>query len=123
MQHFESSYSASRAALGQFKQTCEMYKTRFVESVMKPIFTTFCVSVLADLGVSDDEIIDKARTLGAISVWSNAERPIHIDETKELAFWLDAVKAGLITKNEAAQAMFGHDAVDQAPIREDGGAL
>lgn len=123
MQHFESSYSASRAALGQFKQTCEMYKTRFVESVMKPIFTTFCVSVLADLGVSDDEIIDKARTLGAISVWSNAERPIHIDETKELAFWLDAVKAGLITKNEAAQAMFGHDAVDQAPIREDGGSL
>ena len=118
MQHFESSYSASRAALGQFKQTCEMYKTRFVESVMKPIFTTFCVDALTDLGVSDEEIIDKARTLGAISVWANAERPIHIDETKELAFWLDAVKAGLITKNEAAQAMFGHDAVDQSPISD-----
>lgn len=123
MQSFESSYSASRAALGQFKQTCEMYKTRFVESVMKPIFTTFCVGVLADLGVSDDDIIDKARTLGAISVWNNRERPIHIDETKELQFWLDAVKAGLITKNEAAQAMFGHDAVDQSTISEEGGAV
>ena len=121
MQHFESSYSASRAALGQFKQTCEAYKTRFVESVMKPIFTTFCVGALADMGVPDDEIQDAARTLGMISVWNNRERPIHIDETKELAFWLDAYKAGLITKNEVAQAMFGHDAVDQAPI-DDGGA-
>lgn len=116
LQSFESSYSASRAALGQFKQTCEAYKTRFVESVMKPIFTTFCVGALADMGVPDDEIQDKARTLGMISVWNNRERPIHIDETKELAFWLDAYKAGLITKNEVAQAMFGHDAVDQNPM-------
>lgn len=122
LQNFESSYSASRAALGQFKQTCEAYKTRFVESVMKPIFTTFCVGALADMGVPDDEIQDKARTLGMISVWNNQERPIHIDETKELAFWLDAYKAGLITKNEVAQAMFGHDAVDQTPI-DDGGAV
>ena len=122
LQSFESSYSASRAALGQFKQTCETYKTRFVESVMKPIFTMFCVGALSDMGVPDDEIADKARTLGMISVWNNRERPIHIDETKELAFWLDAYKAGLITKNEAAQAMFGHDAVDQAPI-DDGGAV
>ena len=123
MQHFESSYSASRAALGQFKQTCEAYKTRFVESVMKPIFTMFCVGALADMGVPDDEIADNARTLGMISVWNNRERPIHIDETKELAFWLDAYKAGLITKNEVAQAMFGHDAVDQTPMTgEDGEA-
>ena len=123
LQNFESSYSASRAALGQFKQTCEAYKTRFVESVMKPIFTMFAMEVLSDLGVSDDEIADKARTLGMISVWNNRERPIHIDETKELAFWLDAYKAGLITKNEAAQAMFGHDAVDQTPMTgEDGEA-
>ena len=121
LQSFESSYSASRAALGQFKQTCEAYKTRFVESVMKPIFTTFCVGALADMGVPEDEIQDTARTLGMISVWNNRERPIHIDETKELAFWLDAYKAGLITKNECAQAMFGHDAVDQTPI-DDGGA-
>ena len=119
MQHFESSYSASRAALGQFKQTCEAYKTRFVESVMKPIFTMFAMEVLSDLGVSEDEIADKARTLGMISVWNNRERPIHIDETKELAFWLDAYKAGLITKNEAAQAMFGHDAVDQSPVTDE----
>ena len=76
------------------------------------------MNVCRCLGVSDEENIDKARTLRAISVWSNAERPIHIDETKELAFWLDAVKAGLITKNEAAQAMFGHDAVDQSPISD-----
>ena len=124
LQSFESSYSASRAALGQFKQTCEAYKTRFVESVMKPIFTTFCVGALADMGVPEDEIQDKARTLGMISVWNNRERPIHIDETKELAFWLDAYKAGLITKNEVAQAMFGHDAVDQTPMTgEDGGAV
>lgn len=124
LQNFESSYSASRAALGQFKQTCEAYKTRFVESVMKPIFTTFCVGALADMGVPEDEIADKARTLGMISVWNNRERPIHIDETKELAFWLDSYKAGLITKNEVAQAMFGHDAVDQTPITdEDGGAV
>ena len=123
LQSFESSYSASRAALGQFKQTCEAYKTRFVESVMKPIFTTFCVGALADMGVPEDEIQDKARTLGMISVWNNRERPIHIDETKELAFWLDAYKAGLITKNEVAQAMFGHDAVDQTPMTgEDGEA-
>lgn len=124
LQSFESSYSASRAALGQFKQTCEAYKTRFVESVMKPIFTTFCVGALADMGVPEDEIQDKARTLGMISVWNNRERPIHIDETKELQFWLDAYKSGLITKNEAALAMFGHDAVDQSPISEDdGGAV
>ena len=122
LQSFESSYSASRAALGQFKQTCEAYKTRFVESVMKPIFTTFCVGALADMGVPEDEIADKARTLGMISVWNNRERPIHIDEQKELSFWIDAYKAGLITKNEVAQAMFGHDAVDQTPI-DDGGAV
>lgn len=103
MQHFDSSYSASRAALAQFRCTCDEYRCRFVESVVKPMFAVFC----ADLGFDAESAWLMARE----SVWTMRERPIHIDEEKELRFWIDAVAAGLCTKDEAAQAMFGHDAV------------
>lgn len=103
MQHFDSSYSASRAALAQFGRTCDAYRRRFVESVVKPMFAVFC----ADLGFDAESAWLMARE----SVWTMRERPIHIDEEKELRFWIDAVAAGLCTKDEAAQAMFGHDAV------------
>ena len=103
LQHFDSSYSASRAALAQFGRTCEAFRRRFVESILKPMFAVFCAKRL-------DMDIDTAWIMARESVWIMRERPIHIDETKELQFWLDAVAAGLVTKDEAAQAMFGHDA-------------
>lgn len=111
LQSFESSYSASRAALGQFEQTCIQYRKRFVEAVMKPIFMSFCYRELESMGVSKDVLFEKSQMLAVESVWQSTSKPIHIDESKELAYWLDAVNAGLVTRDEAAQALFGHPAV------------
>jgi hypothetical protein len=37
-----------------------------------------------------------------------------LDPTKELDYYLRALEAGLISRNEVAQRLFGHDAVEQA---------
>lgn len=119
MQKFDSSYSASRAALGAFNRTCQAYRTRFIEAALKPLWTVFSYEALLDLGYTGDDIVDKARTLSLESAWTLQEKPESLDPVKDLEFYRTAVKDGFITKDEACEQLFGHKAVNQDPISDD----
>ena len=119
MQKFDSSYSASRAALGAFNRTCQAYRTRFIEAALKPLWTVFSYEALVDMGYTGDDIVDKARTLALESAWTLQEKPESLDPVKDLEFYRTAVKDGFITKDEACEQLFGHKAVNQDPISDD----
>ena len=119
MQKFDSSYSASRAALGAFNRTCQAYRTRFIEAALKPLWTVFSYEALVDMGYTGDDIVDKARTLALESAWTLQEKPESLDPVKDLEFYRTAVKDGFITKDQACEQLFGHKAVNQDPISDD----
>lgn len=119
MQKFDSSYSASRAALGAFNRTCQAYRTRFIEAALKPLWTVFCYDALMELGYTGEDIVEKARTLALESAWTLQEKPESLDPVKDLEFYRTAVKDGFISKDEACEQLFGHKAVNQDPISDD----
>ena len=44
------------------------------------------------------------------SQWLPNDSPLTLDPNKEIDFYLRAIEAGLITRDEAAEALFGHKA-------------
>ena len=119
VQKFDSSYSASRAALGAFNRTCQAYRTRFIEAALKPLWTVFCYDALTDIGYTGEDIVEKARTLALESAWTLQEKPESLDPVKDLEFYRTAVKDGFISKDEACEQLFGHKAINQDPISDD----
>jgi capsid protein len=112
-QNFDATYSSAKAAVVQYKRTCEQFRRRFVESVIKPMFSVFCRDMIMQSEPYHGREIAKQRAplLALESVWRCKESPLVLDPTKELDYYLRAVEAGFITRDEAAQMLFGHDAV------------
>lgn len=114
-QNFDSTYSSAKAAVVQYKRTCEQFRRRFVEAVIKPMFAVFCRDWIMSIAATREEgrrlAREKAPLLAMESVWRAKESPLVLDPTKELDYYLRAVEAGFITRDEAAQMLFGHDAV------------
>jgi lambda family phage portal protein len=112
-QNFDATYSSAKAAVVQYKRTCEQFRRRFVESVIKPMFSVFCRDMIMQSDPYHGREIAKQRAplLALESVWRCKESPLVLDPTKELDYYLRAVEAGFITRDEAAQMLFGHDAV------------
>lgn len=115
-QSFDSTYSSAKAATVQFNHTCDKFRRPFVEGIIKPLFEVFARETLDLLGVkSTAKTNSEAASLLAIeSVWRSGEPPMVLDPTKELDYYLRALEAGLISRNEVAQRLFGHDAVEQS---------
>lgn len=112
-QSFDGTYSSSKAATVQFNRTVSRYRKPFVEGVLKPMFEQFCYDLLMALGASGVHrpVIESAKLLSLESVWRSGEPPMVLDPTKELDYYLKACAAGLISRDEVAQMLFGHDAV------------
>ena len=68
---------------------------------MRPIFERF---------VYDETGSKYVAGLMAVSSQWQAPTALCLDPTKELDAWLKAIEAGLVTRDEAALAMYGHTA-------------
>ena len=112
-QSFDGTYSSSKAATVQFNRTVSRYRHPFVEGVVKPMFEQFCYDLLVQMGATDENrpVSESAKLLSLESVWRSGEPPMVLDPTKELEYYLKACEAGLISRDEVAQMLFGHDAV------------
>lgn len=114
-QNFDTTYSSAKAAVVQYKRTCEQFRRRFEESVIKPMFAVFArdciIQSAATLQEGKQMAREKAPLLAMESVWRCKESPLVLDPTKELDYYLRAVEAGFISRDEASQMLFGHDAV------------
>ena len=106
---FNSSYSASRAALLQAEAKYTQVRTFFIEKFMKPVIECFAYNeALRDF---DEEAA--AYVAKAITVEAEFQQPHmpSIDPEAELKSWQLGIELGLTTRDEAAQAVYGHNAI------------
>ena len=122
-QSFDGTYSSSKAATVQFNRTVSRYRKPFVEGILKPMFEQFCYDLLTQMGATGVQrpVTEIAKLLSLESVWRSGEPPMVLDPTKELDYYLKACEAGLISRDEVAQMLFGHDAVKDDQEMTDAG--
>ena len=99
---FDTSFSSCKASIAQWNAAVKRYRSLFVSQFLRPLYRVF----LLDKGVDAVEAV----RLSMASDWRSVDPPLFADESKTMRFYLDAVEAGLITRDEAAQALFGHKA-------------
>lgn len=97
---FDTSFSSCKASIAQWNFTIARYRKAFISQCLRPIYRVFM-----------QEANGEGATLPiAQSQWRCVDPPLFADETKTLKFYGEAIDRGLITRDEAAQALFGHPA-------------
>jgi lambda family phage portal protein len=99
---FDANFSAVKGACSAFNHTVRRYRSVLIEQFLRPVFRVFLSEI-----VSDPEIAD---LIAFESQWLPNDSPLTLDPNKEIDFYLRAIEAGLITRDEAAEALFGHKA-------------
>ena len=99
---FDASFSASKASVAQWIYTTNRYRKTFIEQVLKPLFRVFLVESGINLTDAYKESIK--------SEWILLEPSQHIDEVRTMTLLKDSYDLGLITRDEIAQVLFGHNA-------------
>lgn len=100
---FDANFSAVKGACSAFNHTVRQYRTAFIETFLRPLFSVFLA------GFVSDPVIGELISLEA--QWLPCDSPLTLDPTKEVDYYIKAIDAGLISRDEAAQALFGHPAV------------
>lgn len=98
---YDTTYASSKAAVLESNRQFKRLRSFFIEQFIKPIFGQFVFDVTKDHEVAD--------WLSVSSQWK-APQALCLDPVKELQSWQLAVEMGLATKDEAAQALYGHKA-------------
>ena len=99
---FDASFSASKASVAQWIYTTNRYRKAFVEQVLKPLYRVF----LVESGIN----LTDAYKQSIRSEWLLLEPSQHIDEVRTMTLLKDSYDLGLITRDEIAQTLFGHNA-------------
>lgn len=110
---YDANFSAVKGAVSAFNHTVRRYRKVFIEQFLKPVFEVFLTDFIQDRDVLELVAME--------SQWLPNDSPLTLDPTREMDFYLKAVNAGLISRDEAAEAMFGHKAsgdVQQAKTLE-----
>lgn len=110
---YDGSYSACKAAVQEYAELCKNYRSYFIKRFIKPIFQIFCQEKLEGL-VDDPQFVSTALALE--SEWKQP-KAIILDARVELESYKLAIEMGLISPDEVAQKLYGHNAVSkpQAP--------
>ena len=99
---FDANFSAVKGACSAFNHTVRRYRTAFIETFLRPLFSVFLAGLIED---------PEVRELVSLEAqWLPCDSPLTLDPTKEIDYYIKAINSGLITKDEAAQALFGHPA-------------
>lgn len=103
---FDTTYASAKAAVIQANETYKQLRSYFLESFVKPVFEVFVYDSLQ--GLVDDPLF-AAVSMTIESIWE-APAMMCLDELKELQAWKMAIELGLVTRDQAAQAMYSHKA-------------
>ncbi len=105
-----TSYAAARGAVVEASATYKVVRGFFIESFLKPLFEVFCYDHLIRNGIHTEyDPPTAAKILSCESVW-NAPSNLCLDPKVELESWKLAIELGLVDRDEAALAMYGHPA-------------
>ena len=106
---FNSSYSASRAAIIQAGQKYAQVRTHFISRFVRPVFEVFAYETIKD-EVGTDAALYISKSLGSEAIW-RAPRLAALDPKNELEAYKLAIEMGLVDADEVALALYGHRAV------------
>lgn len=113
---FNSSYSASRAAIIQAGQKYSQVRTHFIARFVRPVFEVFAYETLRE-SVGDDAALYLSKALGSEVIW-RAPRLAALDPKVELEAYKLAMEMGLVDADEVALAIYSHKAAG-TPKREE----
>ena len=99
---FDANFSAVKGACSAFNHTVRRYRSVLIEQFLRPVFRVFLSEIVSDPDIAD--------LIAFESQWLPNDSPLTLDPSKEIDFYLRAIEAGLITRDEAAEALFGHKA-------------
>lgn len=106
---FNSSYSASRAAIIQAGQKYAQVRTHFISRFVRPVFEVFAYETIKE-EVGTDAALYISKALGSEAIW-RAPRLAALDPKNELEAYKLAIEMGLVDADEVALAVYGHRAV------------
>lgn len=106
---FNSSYSASRAAIIQAGQKYAQVRTHFISRFVRPVFEVFAYETIKET-VGTDAALYISKALGSEAIW-RAPRLAALDPKVELEAYKLAMEMGLVDADEVALAIYGHRAV------------
>lgn len=99
--NYDGTYASARGSVLEANRQFKRYRGFFIEQFIKPIFEQFVYDYTQDA--------DTATWMGVTSQWQ-APTALCLDPTKEIDAWAKAIQLGLATRDEAAQALYGHRA-------------
>lgn len=101
---FDTSFSSCKASIAQWNFTISRFRKMFITQCLMPVYDVFLRECFVDM-----DAVDRSEVLLKMT-WKCQDPPLFADESKTLKFYADAIELGLITRDEAAQALFGHAA-------------
>lgn len=112
MARIDSNYASCKAAFAQLQHTVRLYRSMFVETFLKPYFQGFAYRAIRESGWTEDpiEADDASVLLATESVWLPSTAATILEPQREIDFYSKALELGLVSKDEVAQLLFGHDA-------------
>lgn len=115
---FDSSYSASRAALLMAESKYKEVRSYFISRFMRPLIQVFCYETLPSDVFSEDERQYMAQSIALEAEFRTPSMPC-IDQRQELEAWKIALELGICTRDDVAMAMFSRKAPEKTDVVKD----
>lgn len=119
---YDSSFSASRATINSSEKFYKTLRDEFTKKACKPIYDQIVdyginAGLIDAPGYFDSELKKRA---ALACTWTGAT-PTQVDPVKEVTAYIDAINAGLCTREYATRNLFGldHDEVVERRVQED----
>ena len=114
---YDGTYASARGSVLEANRTFKNYRSFFIDTFVKPVFERFVYDSLKDTIKFGDIAAEIAAEMAIESIWQ-APIALCLDPAKELDAWNKAIELGLVDKDEAAQALYGHKATGENQIDE-----
>lgn len=106
---FNSSYSASRAALLQANEKYCQVRSHFLQKFIRPVIKCFVYETLEGSGMSDDDRLFISTSMATEAEFRVPRMPC-IDQRQELEAYKLALEMGLLTRDDIAMMMYNKKA-------------
>lgn len=108
----DSNYASVKAAFAELQHTVRLYRGMFTETFLKPFFEGFVYRDILDHGWSSDKYDEQsaALLLATESIWLPSVPPTVLEPNREIEFYAKALELGLVSRDEVAVMLFGHEA-------------
>ncbi len=114
---YDGTYASARGSVLEANRTFKNYRSFFIDAFVKPVFERFVYDSLKDNTFFSQRAESIAAAMSVESIWQ-APIALCLDPAKELDAWNKAISLGLVDRDEAAQALYGHKATGSVDINE-----